>query len=184
MGALTLPSLNIVFSVRSSSLCPQCLLECLAQSMCSKFVGRKVNGRILLLCIGPSICDMNASIPRLGCVPPGSDFSTSSSVAGGCALWFVYLAYLASRPGAQTAKHTHSWGVSCNDAEPPCLGTSVADSTPAGIVLRPRSLLAPPDVGITGLDIKPTRVRARRWELGWEARAPLPHPLYIWVAAL
>lgn len=71
MGALSLPSLNIVFSVRSSSLCPQCLVECLAQSRCSKFVGRKVNGRILLLSTGPSICDMNVSIPRLGSVPRG-----------------------------------------------------------------------------------------------------------------
>lgn len=39
----------------------------------------------------PSVISLSASIPRLECVPPGSDFSTSSRVAGGCALWFVYL---------------------------------------------------------------------------------------------
>lgn len=39
---------------------------------------------------------------------------------------------------------------------------SILSSTPAGIELTPRSLLAPPDVGITGLDLKPKRVSIGR----------------------
>lgn len=120
----------------------------------------------------PSVISLSASIPRLECVPPGSDFSTSSRVAGGV----LFGLSISGFPPRGADSGTHGWGVSRSYEEPPCLRTSVVFSTRAGIELRPRSLLALPDVGITALDIKPTRVRARRRELNWEARAPLPHP--------
>ena len=86
-----------------------------------------------------------------------------------------------SRPAAQTAEPTAG---ACRGLTQNLPVSARQFSTPGGIELRPRSFLAPPDVGITRLDVKPKRVRASRWEESWEERAPLPLPLCIWVAAL
>lgn len=82
-----------------------------------------------------------------------------------------------------TPKRADSWihapGVSRRPAEPPRLRSSVLSTIPAGHELRLRSLLASPDVEISGLDCKPTRVRAGRWERSWNLRAPTTPPLLL-----
>lgn len=55
-------------------------------------------------------------------------------------------------------------------AEPPYFHTSEPFATPAETKLKLRSLFAPPDVGITYLDLRPTRVRTGRREESWKAR--------------
>lgn len=82
-------------------------------------------------------------------------------------------------PPSHANSGTHAQGVSRHYAEPPCLGLSVLSATLAGIELTPRSLLASPDVGITGLDLKPKRVRVGRCVGSWEARSPSTPPLHL-----
>ena len=105
---------------------------------------------------------MSTSAPQIGVCPLGLDFGTSSRLAAGCDLWFAYIGPLAQQIAEPTPRACRA--VTRN------LPTSTHQN-PAETKLKLRSLFAPPDVGITYLDLRLTRVRTGRREDSWKARS-------------
>lgn len=96
--------------------------------------------------------------------PLGPDFGTSSRVAAVCDLWFDCLGPLAQQIAEPTPRAYRVVTRNLLTSTHQNLSLSRLQTK-----LKLRSLFEPPDVGITYLDLRPTRVRTGRREESWQA---------------